>query len=125
MSMPFINPDDFANDQEMLDHIIDHVVLPSLEQQVGADALEYVQGIAYVFGGRSDVNPRVLQRLQRMIEHNGISLEYALREFTTLHVGRKRSTSRAGLQVEYIELIPAQDDGPPLSVAALEEMFER
>ncbi|TVR09062.1 MAG: hypothetical protein EA401_13265 [Planctomycetota bacterium] len=121
----FINPDNFSNDEEMLDHIIDNVVVPSLHDQIGEDALEHVQGVAYVFGGRGDINPQVLQRLQSMIEHDAIPLEYALREFTTLKVGKKKHSQRGGLQVNYIELIGDDSGVDILSDDELAEMFAR
>lgn len=120
----FIDPDDFDSDDALLDHIIDNVVVPSLTEQVGEEDLENIQGVAYVFGGRSDVDPSVLRHLQHMVEREGVTLEYALREFTSLHVGKKRHGVRGGLHVHYIELVGAGDDIEPLAVEDLQAMFE-
>ena len=68
----FINPDEFPNDDELLEHIIDNVVFPSLSEQVGPEEMEHVQGIAYVFGGRNDVDPAIIGKLYALVETEGV-----------------------------------------------------
>ncbi|TVR42964.1 MAG: hypothetical protein EA402_10455 [Planctomycetota bacterium] len=123
----FIDPDDFASDDELLDHIIENVVRPSLSEEIGRSDLSGIQGVAYVFGGRQDVDPAMLSTVYRLVEGEGVSVEYALREFTCLRVGKMRHASRGGLHVHYIELMnePEEQAHEHLSSDQLAAMFRR
>lgn len=120
----FIDPDDFSSDDELLDHIIEHVVVPSLTEQISPEDMEHIQGVAYVFGGRRDIDPDVISHLYSLVEGEGVSLEYALREFTALRVGKVRHASRGGLHVHYVELIHGPEDDAELSPEQLRAMFD-
>ena len=120
----FINPDEFPNDDELLDHIIDNVVFPSLSEQVGPDEMEHVQGIAYVFGGRNDVDPAIIGKLYSLVETEGVPLEYALHEFTSLKVGKVRHASRGGLHIHYMELSTMDEDDCQISPEELQAMYD-
>ena len=83
-----------------------------------------MQGVAYVFGGRNDVDPDIIAKLYGLVEKEGMPLEYALREFTSLEVGKVRHASRGGLHIHYMELSQIIEDDCQISPEELQAMYD-
>ena len=66
----------------------------------------------------------IIERIQELL-HDGLDLDYVLREMTDLTVRTARETSFGDLQVRYVELAQRENDTDPLSAEELEVMFRR
>jgi hypothetical protein len=118
----FLNPQDFPDDDALLEHIIEHIVKPSIAAATPDDVdPEDVGGMAYVFGGKPGVQAAAIEALQARVANEGIPYEYALEECTSLQVGRRRTVQFGAMEVHYVEL--GLDGPPPMSVEELEARF--
>ncbi|MFW5860364.1 MAG: hypothetical protein ACOCYP_10100 [Planctomycetota bacterium] len=111
----FVDPDRFANDEELLGYIIDHVVKPQLQQVLGdTEDLDEIDlsGMAYIFGTRQGGHVAVIEQVQRLQElvEQGLSLDYILAEMTDLDIVNVRESEYRGMAIRYIEVEPGIKD---------------
>jgi len=119
----FINPNDFRDEDELFDYILEHVVKPKLQEALGTDEpMDQVSGTVYVFGGRGGIDPEIFTRLQHHIQ-DGLNLEYVLRELCDLQVRSTRESQVGELCVRYVELMEGDGETEALSVEELETMY--
>jgi hypothetical protein len=121
----FIDPDDFANDGELFQYILEQLIKPKLREALGDEGdIEQVSGMVYVFGGRGGVEAETIERIRTLVTE-GMDLDYVLREMTDLAVKETKETRYGELIVRYVELEREDDEIEALSCDELEMMFKR
>lgn len=116
-----INPDDFSNPDSLLDHIIDHIVKPQLDETCEGDTEgNEHSGVAWVFGCREPIHPGNFDQLQLRLTE-GMSLDYALAEFSDLKIVTQRSRQHGQIDVRYIELAMREEDDE-IAIPSVEEL---
>ncbi|MDA3962434.1 MAG: hypothetical protein PF961_16730, partial [Planctomycetota bacterium] len=92
----FIDPDDFANDGELFQYILEQLIKPKLREALGDEGdIEQVSGMVYVFGGRGGVEAETIERIRTLVTE-GMDLDYVLREMTDLAVKETKEAIESG-----------------------------
>lgn len=125
----FIDPDRFPDEESLVRHLVEQVVLPRLREMLGERAEgAHLHGDAWIIGCRQvDGSELLAERLQRFQQHleSGLSLAYVLAEMTDLRLVRQRESRVQNLTLHYIEVATDPDAVPPVSADDLAAMWAR
>jgi hypothetical protein len=140
--LPDVDWRDLSDEEtdKIFDFLIETQVKPQLRAALGelgdevgeADQLDadaeleegMLQGEMFIFGHCEGVEQQELIKIQELLGE-GMQLEYALEEFTGLHLRRQRQRHYRGMRINYIELVTDQNPVAPLSASELSDMFDR
>ena len=135
--LPDVDWRDLSDEEtdKIFDFLIETQVKPQLRAALGEEGLDplsaeeelaegMLQGEMFIFGHCDGVEQEELLKIQELLGE-GMQLEYALEEFTGLHLSRQRQRQYRGMRINYIELVTDDNPVTPLSASELSDMFDR